>query len=195
MLKAPAVKVIDFSTGECFSSSDEYKDSLKKLPKHKPTGYVGIDTKWLSDCKDAQDLKLLISQVDPYLLPKTRVVVDHAYLLDCVASSFLSAKNVGSILRLSKYCTAWNLGFTEKDKLVAASGVSQKNFSRWSDEIKQYVTFDKVFTNADVYRIIFNPIVVWRGCKLIRHAKIKQYYGGSSEFEEGTDVSPSVYKG
>lgn len=178
------VKVIDPTTGECFFSQDDYKNSLKRLPKHRPAGYVGIDTKWLSQCKDSKDLLFTLKQIDPYLLPKTKVLVDNAYLLDCVASGLLSAKNVGSLLKLSRYCVGWNIGFASKGELVGASGVSVKNFSRWCDELSTYVGFERLYPCSDEYRLIFNPLVAWKGCKVIRDAKISQYYGLSSKIEE-----------
>lgn len=174
-------ELINFKTGECFETTEQYKESIKRLPKHRPTGYVGIDTEWLSNCKDETALLVTLKQIDPYLMPKSRVMVDNAYLLDCVASGLLSGKNVGSLLRLSNYCSGWNIGFAPKDVLLVVSGCSKKNFARWLDEIKPYVSVERLHSTrlsdySDEYRLVFNPLVVWKGCMVIREAKMREYY-------------------
>jgi hypothetical protein len=171
---------VNHETGECWKTQSEFKDSTKKRGTFRPTGYLGIDSKWVSDCKDAQDLLQAVKQVDSYLQPKSLVMVDHAYLLDCVAQGYISAKNLSILLKLSRKCTAWNYGFISKAKLLSLSGCTSKHFARWCDEVAPYVKFEKLHLSSDELKIVFNPLVVWKGCKFIRNGYINQYYSISS---------------
>lgn len=173
-------RIVDHLTGECFFSIEQFKHSNKNVPIHKPKGYVGIDSKWLPECKDEIDLIETLKNIDAYLTPKAKVMVDNAYLLDCVASGQLSAKGTASILALSKTCVGWNYGFTTKVKLLEIAGVTPKHFARWCKEMQPYLTVERLFNNSDEMKITFNPLIVWKGCTTIRQAKIMENYSKSS---------------
>lgn len=168
--------LVDQNTGECWATAKEYKDSSKVGHKHKPDGYVGIDYPFISECKDADTLYKALRQVDSYLQPKSRIMVDAAYLLDCVATGLISQRNLATLLTLSKSCVGWNYGFTTKEKLLSASGVTPRNYARWLEEMSAYITIVKLHKTSNESLILFNPVVVWKGCKLMREASIANKY-------------------
>ena len=168
--------IVDQSTGECWDTAKEFKLQGKPTCVHRPDGYVGIDYPMVSECKDADTLLQTLKQIDPYLQPKTKVAVDTAYLVDCVAAGYISQRNLSALLTLSKLCVGWNYGYATKDQLLAASGVTPRNYARWVDEMEAYISLEKLHKTSNDVRILFNPVVVWRGCKMVREASIANKY-------------------
>lgn len=167
--------LIDTTTGEWWEDQKAMKASKKKKDNRDKL-YVGLECPYPKDCLEPDTLFNCVRQIDNYLNSETPVEIDHAYLLESMVKGFLNPKKADALVKLSNCIVAWNYGFTTKKYLLALSGETPKNYSRWVNDMSPYFKLEQTHPGVDHYKVIFNPIVAWRGVNTIREEAIRMYY-------------------
>lgn len=167
--------IIDVETGEWWQDHKAMKAS-KKRKDNRDKLYVGLECPYPKDCIEPDQLYQSVRQIDNYLNPETPIEVDHAFLLEAVMKGFLNPRKADALTKLTSCVIAWNYGFTTKKHLLTISGESSKNYSRWLKEMSPYFKLEQTHAGVDHYKVVFNPIVAWRGVNTIRDEAIRTYY-------------------
>lgn len=149
----------------------------KSHKKHKVTAYIGVDMPHPIQCKDPSSLVASIKQLDPYFKQKMRLSIDYPYLTDCVVSGGMSPRMVGQFLALLDYLIAWNIGFIEKKVLLECCGITGNNYAALVKSLDPYVKIEVLHSSdKQSLKLLFNPVVVWKGCKVTRQDRIARHY-------------------
>lgn len=169
--------LMQINTGELLSFSNATQQLPKRYKTHKVTAYIGVDIPHPNQCKDSSSLLASVKQLDPYFSQKIRLSIEYPYLTDCVVKGLMSPKMVGQFLALLDCLVAWNIGFTTKSELLCCCGITGNNYAALVKSLNPYVKIETLHpTDKQSLKLLFNPVVVWKGCKVTRQDRIARHY-------------------
>jgi len=166
-------KYLNIETGEILSK----KDISKGKVKHEIDCYVGIDTKFPSECLTQDHLLEAIGALDGYLHKSPKV--NYSALLKSVTDSLLTVKESGIISYLSEHVTAWNYYIgrvCDLDHIIS----DKKNLNKYLKELEKQGLIKiehKGFFYKDSVVIRISPFYVWKGDMSLRGNEIRSWYG------------------
>lgn len=166
---------VNTETGEWSLSPTE--DS--KFVKHKVKDYVGVDTRFPSDCKDTEELLKVVKNIDPYINNKTYINTN--YILDCIIKGYLTPKGAESLNWVCNQIVCWNYVFTTKSDLINQGFTSSPHYAKWVNSMAPFLTVSKVhMNNKEMLKIKVNPHVAWKGDRLLQEGAVQSYYASAS---------------
>lgn len=169
-------KFVNIETGEILSK----KEISKTTKKHSIDCYVGIDTKFPSECKTTEQLIESLSVLDGFL--DKGVKVNYSALLKSVNEGLLTNKESTVMAYLAENVTGWNyyIGrICDCQHIVA----DLKNLSRLIKGLSEKglirITHRDFFYKDSVV-IQVSPFYVWKGDVALRQMEIQSWYSGST---------------
>lgn len=166
-------EMIDPVTGEV-KLVQQHKDIVHKVDK-----YVGIETKYPTECLDKKELLLAVRQLDGRI--KNKVMIDAMYILDCVSLGLLTPKESLGLQKMFQYLVVWNYGFCTKQDIISQGITTSKNYSRWQTAMLPYFKLEVIHEGLNHYRVIFNPVLIWKGDIRLQLASINNQYKANTK--------------
>lgn len=146
--------LIDDLTGEIVET---------KKPKGKKSHYkkyIGIETKWPSECKTQDHLIESLENIDPYI--KNKPLINSKYLLACAVSHY-TKRQIKLITFLAENITAWNYYIGSIKHLSEC--IESKHLAEVLKSLEGTilsVSYRNIPFRGDIV-IRVNPLLSWRG--------------------------------
>ncbi|MGE6790996.1 hypothetical protein ACQKFS_03105 [Pseudomonas guineae] len=152
--------------------------STKKLPRHRVvrtvSATVGIDTKWPSEARDADELRTATAPFDRW---ENEQYLSGNKLLDLLDNQ-VSSNAVRALRYVSQNLTARNHWFGTINDLAAALPLPKRTLER---SLKELTTINalKIRSQGKNWptRISVHPWLAWRGDLLFRDAACRDWVG------------------
>lgn len=172
-------RFVDTITGEILSR----REISQKYKSHTVHSYVGIETKFPSDCLTKEHLLESLSAIDAYLSKSSKV--NYAALLKSVNLSIISNKESNVIAFLSENITAWNYYIGRVSDLDHIVGDS-KNLAKLVKGLveKGIIRIEhRGFFYKDSVVIKVSPFYVWKGNLAFRPQAVNRWYTSCSDID------------
>ncbi len=169
---------IDVATGEILTK----RQINKKHKEHTIDMYVGIETKFPSDCTTKDQLLESLSVLDSYL--DKSVKVNYAALLKSVNESILTVKESSVLSYLAEHITDWNyfIGrYSDIEHLIENRDNRTKMLKSLESKGLIEITH-KGFFYKDSVVIKINPFYAWKGDVSLRDGdgQVDKWYAPKS---------------
>lgn len=141
------------------------------------TRYIGMDTKWPSECLTVDHLIESLSQLDHYVTSK--VTIDYQLLNEHLMLKYLTQEEWSMLHWLCQNLSGWNYWIGDVSELENAPHVSRARRAITALVEKGLVRImhkDKPFRGNRVFRI--HPAMAWRGGYFFRNEATNQWLGG-----------------
>lgn len=167
---------IDMETGEILDSkaSSSFRTTSVKR-------YIGMETKWPSECLTADHLIESLSQLDHYVTSKA--TVDYELLNEHLMLKYLTQEEWSMLHWLCQNLSGWNYWIGDVSDLDKAPHVSRARRAITALTEKGLLRImhkDKPFRGNRVFRI--HPAMAWRGGHFFRNTILERWtLGGRNE--------------
>lgn len=138
--------------------------------------YIGMDTKYPSECVTADSLLEALRNIDACLHYKPNI--DYAFLTDSLTDKHLSVQEVSLLTKLGKELVAWNYWMGNRATLAEQvdGRVRRTLQSLIQNGMVRLLHENKPFKNDLV--LLVNPMVAFRGSYLFRESAIRRWHSG-----------------
>lgn len=169
-------KYLNLETGEILSK----KEINKNNNKHSVDLYVGIESKFPSECKTEEQLIQSLSSLDAYL--NNRVVVNVSAILLMVTSGCITVKEATLLSFLCEEVVGWNyyIGRIKDMNHITSNSKNLGTMLKGLEERGLIKILHKGFCHKDSVVIQVNPFYTWKGDIKLKDASITNWYSYKS---------------
>lgn len=168
--KQDGVLVFDDCTGEVFYHHPAKKKRLGRFNK-----YIGMDTKYPSECITKDSLLESLCVIDAYIGTTTRIASD--MLVESVSQGLLTPQQLKLVKHIANNLTGWNM-YIGSTKDLYSCGIDERNLKRVVDDLSpniiKVVSRNKPFRGDIVIQI--NPFYAWKGDNEYRSNNLEFWY-------------------